>query len=113
MPFSATTLNSGTLIKGSPATGGWMWSDATCPAISSQALELCHASRGDPFGDEDVSFVIEAGVVRVNKFSGGFVPAVRLGAHFVAAFGDFSAPGFVIAEMRDEFVIAVEQRHAS
>ena len=62
-----------------------------------QCLEFCDAAGGDPFGDEDVAVVVEAGVVGVDEFSGSGGPAVGLAAHFVAVLGHFTSPRGVFA----------------
>ena len=69
-------------------------------------FQLGDAAGRDPFGDEDIPLLVEAGVMRVNEFS--IDPLLRFGAHFVTTGGDLLAPFVVIGEM-DDFVILVEK----
>lgn len=61
-----------------------------------------------PFADENVALGVEAGVVRVDEFA--IRPLVGVLADF--AFHYLFTPRFVLAEVGDDFVLAIEQRDA-
>ena len=70
-------------------------------------LQARDAASGDPFGDEDITIVVEAGVVGVDEFA----VDPGLGVAAVDAFLFHDALD-VVAELGDDFVSLVEQRDA-
>ena len=69
-----------------------------------------HAARFHPFRNKDVPILIKPSIVGVNEFA--WLPFVAHAAHFEAGQCDL-APRFVVAELRDDFVVFVEDRHAA
>ena len=63
-----------------------------------------HATGVDPFGDEDVAFVVETGVVGVDEFA--VDPGLGVAAIDALLFHDALD---VIAELGDDFVFFIEQ----
>ena len=73
---------------------------------SAHAFKARNAASGNPFGNEDVTLIIKAGVVRVNEFP--IYPFIGLTAEFVPICSHLLAPVVIVGEV-DDLVIFIEQ----
>ena len=86
----------------------WQASPARARVTATQPGELRDPARFDPFGDDDVAVVVEAGVVRVDEFAG--LPGVGLRAELLLV--DLLLPVGIVGQVGERLVVLVEERDA-